>query len=81
MAGFQVSHPFAWLLEGFLFYLPQEQIARLLGDITSLAVSGSWLGFDIINHALLISPWTILTACCQYGKLLLWNQQEDQAIL
>ncbi len=58
MAGFQVSHPCAWLLEGFLFYLPQEQIARLLDDITSLAASGSWVGFDIINHAILTSPWT-----------------------
>jgi methyltransferase (TIGR00027 family) len=57
-AGFHMSHSSVWLLEGFLLYLPQEQIAYLLDDITSLAVPGSWLGFDIINGAILTSPWT-----------------------
>lgn len=57
-AGFQSQQPSAWLLEGFLHYLPNEHIARLLDEITSLAVPGSWLGFDIINRTMLTSPWT-----------------------
>jgi O-methyltransferase involved in polyketide biosynthesis len=27
-------------------------------EITSLAAPGSWIGFDIINHIMLTSPWT-----------------------
>jgi O-methyltransferase involved in polyketide biosynthesis len=46
------------LLEGFLHYLPNEKITRILDEITSLATPGSWMGFDIINSAMLTSPWT-----------------------
>jgi O-methyltransferase involved in polyketide biosynthesis len=38
--------------------LPNEHIAGLLDEITSLSGIGSWLGFDIINRAMLTSPWT-----------------------
>jgi methyltransferase (TIGR00027 family) len=57
-AGFQPESPSVWLLEGLLLYLPQATITRLLNEITSLATSDSWLGFDIVNHAMLTSPWT-----------------------
>ncbi len=39
-------------------YLSKEHITRLLDQITRLALPGSWLGFDIINSAMLTSPWT-----------------------
>jgi methyltransferase (TIGR00027 family) len=48
----------AWLLEGFLFYLTSENIRQILEIITDLAVPGSWLGFDIINSAMLTSDLT-----------------------
>ena len=57
-AGFQPQQPSVWLLEGLLLYLPQATMMSLLNEITSLAVPGSWLGFDIVNHAMLTSPWT-----------------------
>jgi methyltransferase (TIGR00027 family) len=57
-AGFQSQQSSVWLIEGFLHYLPNEHIARLLDEITSLAAPGSWLGFDIINGTMLTSPWT-----------------------
>jgi len=57
-AGFDSSQLSVWLLEGFLFYLPQETIIRLLDEITSLAVPGSWLSFDMNNSAMLTSAWT-----------------------
>jgi len=57
-AGFDSGHPSGWLLEGFLFYLPAESLARILDEVTGLAAPGSWLGFDIINHNALTSPWT-----------------------
>ena len=56
--GFDPQQPSGWLLEGFLFYLSNEGLTRLLDEVTSLAAPGSWMGFDIINSAVLTSPWT-----------------------
>ncbi len=58
MTGFDPQQPSAWLLEGFLLYLPNESVTHILDDITSLATSGSWIGFDIINSAMLTYKWT-----------------------
>jgi len=57
-AGFDPQQPSVWLLEGFFHYIPTESITHILDDITSQAAPGSWLGFDIINKAMLTSQWT-----------------------
>jgi methyltransferase (TIGR00027 family) len=57
-AGFDPGSPSCWLAEGFLFYLPPEGIARLVEEVTGLAVAGSRLGFDIVNTATLSHPLT-----------------------
>lgn len=57
-AGYDPGQPSVWLLEGFLFYLPDETITHVFDDVISLAATGSWMGFDIINHAVLTSPYT-----------------------
>ena len=57
-AGFDAQSPSLWLLEGFLFYLPNDQIARILEEVSRLAAPGSRLGFDIINSAMLTHPLT-----------------------
>jgi methyltransferase (TIGR00027 family) len=57
-AGFEPGQPSAWLLEGFFFYIPSEDIIRLLDVVTSLSASDSWLGFDTINSLTLTSPIT-----------------------
>jgi len=57
-AGFDLEQPSGWLLEGFLFYLPSEVLTRLLDEVACLAAPGSWLGFDIVNSAMLTSPIT-----------------------
>ncbi len=57
-AGFDPQQPWACLIEGILFYLPNDTIAQLLDEVNSLTAPGSWLGFDIINNAFLTSPWT-----------------------
>jgi methyltransferase (TIGR00027 family) len=57
-AGFDRIQPSAWLLEGLLFYLPTATIGRVLDEVTRLAAPGSRLGFDVINAAMLTSPWT-----------------------
>jgi methyltransferase (TIGR00027 family) len=57
-AGFEPQQPSGWLMEGFLFYLSNENLRRILDDVSSLAAPGSWLGFDVINSAMFTSPWT-----------------------
>lgn len=56
--GFATEERSVWLLEGLLFYLPNEQIAQVLNLVTTLAAPGSWLAFDIINSVMLSSPLT-----------------------
>jgi methyltransferase (TIGR00027 family) len=57
-AGFDAGRPAAWLLEGLLFYLPDEVVARILGAVSRLAAPGSRLAFDVVNGLVLTSPWT-----------------------
>lgn len=57
-SGFDPQQPSAWLLEGFLVYLPNGSVVRILDEVTSLAAPGSWIGFDIINSTMLTSSWT-----------------------
>jgi methyltransferase (TIGR00027 family) len=57
-SGFDPQLPSVWLLEGFLFYLSKESIIQIIDSVTSLAASGSWMGFDIINSAMFTSTWT-----------------------
>jgi methyltransferase (TIGR00027 family) len=57
-AGFDPGRPSDWLLEGFLFYLPGDSLARVLDEVTGMTAPGSWLGFDVVNRTTLTSPWT-----------------------
>lgn len=57
-AGFQPDRPSGWLMEGLLFYLPDELIVHLLDSVTTLTAPGSWLGCDVINRSVLTSPFT-----------------------
>lgn len=57
-AGFDTVQPSTWLLEGLLFYLPNDATTKILQDVTLLAAPGSRLGFDIVNSTTLTSPIT-----------------------
>jgi methyltransferase (TIGR00027 family) len=57
-AGFDPQQPTAWLLEGFLVYLPTESGIGMLDEVTTLAAPESWLGFDAMNSEMLTSQWT-----------------------
>lgn len=57
-AGFADDRPARWLLEGILFYLPSVDVVRILDAVSQSAATGSRLGFDIVNGAVLTSPYT-----------------------
>lgn len=56
--GFDPHERSVWLLEGLLFYLANEGAAQILDTISLLTAPGSWLGCNVINSAMLISPYT-----------------------
>jgi methyltransferase (TIGR00027 family) len=55
---FDRGRPAAWLLEGLLFYLPGDEVTRLLDAVSAMAPPRSQLGFDVVNAAILTSPYT-----------------------
>ncbi len=57
-AGYARSEPACFLLEGFLFYLPQDQLERVLDQVATFAAPGSGIGFDVVNSVTLTSPYT-----------------------
>ncbi len=56
--GFDPAQPAVWMLEGFLFYLADADLVKILDAVCQLAAPGSWLGFDCINSLVLSSPFT-----------------------
>ena len=56
LAGFDPLQRSVWLVEGLLRYLPLSSVIRLLEIITNLSASDSWLGFDVVNRDMLVSP-------------------------
>lgn len=54
-AGFDPSVPTAWLVEGLLFYLAEQQAERMLSTICRLSAPGSTLGLDHVNTAVFVN--------------------------
>lgn len=49
-AGFEPSHPTAWLAEGLLMYLPADAQDRLFDHITELSAPGSRVSAEAVRH-------------------------------
>lgn len=52
-AGFDPTGPSAILAEGLVIYLNASEVTSLLSSIRGIACTGSWLGLDLANQALL----------------------------
>lgn len=50
-SGFQPNQPTIWILEGFLYYLTEEQAKTLIAKTNELSAVGTVLACDLINHA------------------------------
>jgi methyltransferase (TIGR00027 family) len=57
-AGFSPSRPAAFLLEGLLMYLREQDVERLLASLSAIATQGSWFAGDVINDHMLTSGFT-----------------------
>jgi methyltransferase (TIGR00027 family) len=80
---FDPLQPSAWLIEGILFYLPNERVTQLIDEVTSLTADGSWVGFDIINSAFRTSPWTQqrIERLAHYGTPWIGTMDDPDAFL
>lgn len=58
--GFDPHKTSVWLIEGFLPYLAEAAVSRLLERVTALSAPGSWLGLTAFNREMLTSPATRL---------------------
>ncbi len=56
--GFDPARPSCFLLEGSLFYLPNETATEIIDSVALLSAPGTRLGFDVMNSAVLTSPYT-----------------------
>jgi len=80
LAGFDPRKPSGWLLEGFLFYLPNDVITQILDGVTRQAAIGSWLGFDIVNSITLTHPLTKPWVDMQAGEGAPWLGTMDDPV-
>jgi methyltransferase (TIGR00027 family) len=55
-AGFEPARASAFLAEGLLYYLDEDQVVTLLETLGGLAAPGSWLGVDMVSREVLSSP-------------------------
>ena len=55
-AGYDPKRPSTWLLEGLLYYIPEQDGRRMLGRVAELCTPGSRIAADIVNAAALTLP-------------------------
>jgi methyltransferase (TIGR00027 family) len=57
-AGWDPSAPTLWIVEGLLFYLPEDDARTLLTTLAAWSAPGSVLAGDVISHQSMISEFT-----------------------
>ena len=66
-SGYRVEIPSAWLMEGFLYYLSENEVHEILKIITQLSAPQSWLGADLINSYFVSKNTEELSKHWKYG--------------
>jgi methyltransferase (TIGR00027 family) len=82
-AGFERDEPSAFLIEGLLFYLEEVHARGLLTRISGIAPAGSKLGADLVDRALLESPFaqTFLAGLEKAGVPWLFGTEKPEGLL
>lgn len=82
-AAFDPQRPSAFLVEGLLIYLNEPAVHRLLGDLSRLAIPGSWAGMDLADVTLLESPFMapIMRELVRRGSPWVFGTSEPEALI
>lgn len=55
-SGYDPARPSVWVLEGLLYYLPKDEVHRLLTRIAACSAPGSAIAADLVNTNALMLP-------------------------
>src|SRR5262245_60822243 len=82
-AGFVPQERSLWLAEGILYYLAEQSVHDLLGQVSSVAAPGSRLGADLVSASFFTSPWMqpALRAMEERGMPWRFGTDEPEALL
>jgi methyltransferase (TIGR00027 family) len=81
--GFDVAQPSVWVVEGLLYYLSENEVRRLLRQISQAASPGSRLAADLVSASFFSSPWTkkALEMMAQRGMAWQFGSDDPEALL
>lgn len=82
-AGWKSEEPVLWVVEGLLFFLPEQAVRSLIGTLSAHAAPGSVLLGDVISRAALENPLarSFMKALEEDGNPWLFGTEEPEALL
>ncbi|MFC9393001.1 class I SAM-dependent methyltransferase [Streptomyces sp. NPDC057027] len=82
-AGWKSEEPVLWVVEGLLFFLPEQAVRTLISLLASHAAPGSVLLGDVISKSALENPLarTFMSALKEDGNPWLFGTEEPEALL
>ncbi|MFD9790121.1 class I SAM-dependent methyltransferase [Streptomyces sp. NPDC059070] len=81
-AGYDPSLPSTWLLEGLLYYIPEQDTHRILERVAAISAPGSRIAADLVNSAALTLPQMrpLLDVFAGWGCPWLFGTDEPEAL-
>lgn len=82
-AGWRSEEPTLWVVEGLLFFLPEQAVRTLIGTLAQHSAAGSVLLGDVISRAALDNPLSrpFLTALAEDGNPWLFGTETPELLL
>ncbi|NLU66112.1 SAM-dependent methyltransferase [Streptomyces sp. HNM0574] len=82
-AGWKSEEPVLWVVEGLLFFLPEEAVRGLLSTLSGHSAPGSVLVGDVISRAALRNPLSkdFLSALREDGNPWLFGTEDPEQLL
>lgn len=82
-SGFQPKRTTAWLLEGFLVFLEEDEVHQLLNRLNTLINGGAWLLADILGRSYFDSPSTrsVMETLAANGAPLRFGTDDPEGLL
>jgi methyltransferase (TIGR00027 family) len=81
-AGYDPTLPSTWLLEGLLYYIPEQDVHRILDRVRAVTAPGSLVAADVVNRAALRLPNMrgLLDVFAGWGCPWLFGTDEPEAL-
>ncbi len=82
-AGWKSDEPVLWVVEGLLFFLPEQAVRTLIATLSAHAAPGSVLLGDVISRAALVNPLArgFMKALEEDGNPWLFGTEDPEGLL